>query len=66
MWDITALARTLLAIGAFDPKTALVIVMAPGFWLLKAASATALPYPTLRWKWMSPTGKTKTSPSGGP
>ena len=51
-----------LAIAGVEPKTALAMVMTPGFWLLRAAMATALPYPTFLWKWMRPTGKTNTSP----
>jgi hypothetical protein len=34
--------RTSGLIGGLDPKTAFALVMTPGFWLLKAAIATAL------------------------
>ena len=57
-----ALARKSGLIGGSDPKTALAMVMTPGFWLLRPAKATALVFPILNWKWMRPTGNTNTSP----
>lgn len=38
-----AFARILVGMSGFDPKTALAMVITPGFWLLKAAMATAGP-----------------------
>jgi len=45
-----ALARTFRLVGGLDPKTVLTIEMTPGFWLLKAANATAGDRATLNWK----------------
>lgn len=42
-----ALARISSEIDGFDPKTAFPTVITPGFWLLRAARATALFVPLL-------------------
>lgn len=57
-----ALAKTISEMGGFVPKTALAIVITPGFWLLRAAMATAGVGPWLNWKWINPWGNTNTSP----
>jgi hypothetical protein len=39
--------RTSGLMGGFDPKTVFAIVIRPGFWLLRAAMAIALVFPTI-------------------
>ena len=57
-----AFARISVEMSGFDPKIAFAMRITPGFWLLKAARATAEPFPIFCWKWMRPTGNTNTSP----
>ena len=54
--------RTSGLMGGSDPKTALAMVISPGFWLLRPEKDTALVSPMLNWKWIRPIGNTKTSP----
>ena len=58
-----AFARIVGFMAGLAPNTVLAIVMTPGFWLLRAANATAGALPMFAWKWMSPSGNTNTSPS---